>query len=65
VQNSLIRQLAVRREPTGDPLVYRYDVREQISYIWESDSWIASNVSSVVAQTKKADQETGEDQKSV
>jgi hypothetical protein len=63
MRESLIRQLATRREPSGDRLVHRYDADEKISYVCESGSWVASPVSSAVGETKKADRETGEDQK--
>jgi hypothetical protein len=63
MQTSLIRQVAIRRTPSDTRALHRYDPETKMSYIWESGGWILSTESSMVAETKKADRETGEDQK--
>lgn len=63
MQTSLIRQAAIRRTPSGTRPSHRYDPETKISYVWELNTWIPSTESLVIAETKKADRETGEDQK--
>jgi hypothetical protein len=58
----LLRELATRRQPTP-PRSVRYDERRQVSEVLEGELWVASWESSALENTKKADLETGEDQK--
>ena len=58
----LLRKLRVRRPTTPRP-VSRYEERTQTSQVFEDGTWRDSWDSRVAAATKKADIETGEDQK--
>jgi len=60
---SLLEALRTRRAASGDPLEVRYDPVRQISLIREGDQWLPSWESTHADETKKADIETGEDQK--
>jgi hypothetical protein len=60
---SLIKYLATRRAPSGLPVISRYQPEEAVSYVFEDDTWVPSWKSSNPPKTKKADIETGEDQK--
>jgi hypothetical protein len=64
VAQSLVRQLARHRSAAGPQPVVRYDAARQISMILEDGQWVPSYDSATVPQSKKADIETGEDQKS-
>jgi len=54
--------LAARPEPRGE-LKLRYDEGRQISQVWEAGRWVDSWLSRNIPGTKKADHETGEDNK--
>ena len=58
----LLRELRVRRRTTARP-VARYQERNQTSQILEDGVWRDSWDAKVSSITKKADIETGEDQK--
>lgn len=58
----LLRTLATRREET-DPIAVRYDAERSVSQVFENEAWVDSWESSELPRTKKADVETGEDQK--
>lgn len=58
----LLRTLSVRREPTGRTLS-RYLPDRQYSEVWEDGRWVPSWSSRAAYETKKADVETGEDNK--
>lgn len=58
----LLRRLATRRRATSQPPV-RYDAERMVAQVIERGIWVDSWQSSVVLETKKADMETGEDQK--
>lgn len=58
----LIRRLATRRNPTDQPRV-RYDEERGVSQVEEDGRWVNSWDSKLIPETKKADHETGEDQK--
>ena len=58
----LLRKLASTRAATEQLQVW-YDENEKVSYVLEEDVWTPSFNSSRVGDTKKADMETGEDQK--
>ena len=60
---SLVRQLARHRSAVGPQPVVRYDPDSQIAMILENERWVPSYDSATVPQSKKADIETGEDQK--
>lgn len=60
---SLIRELASRRTASGTPVISRYEPEEAVSYVLEDGTWVPSWRSSHPPKTKKADLETGEDQK--
>ena len=60
---SLLRQLARRRSVAGPQPVIRYDPVSQIAVVIEDGRWLPSYDSRTVPQSKKADIETGEDQK--
>jgi hypothetical protein len=60
---SLIRHLASQRTPSGPPVISRYQPEEAVSYVLEDGAWVPSWKSSNPPRTKKADLETGEDQK--
>jgi hypothetical protein len=60
---SLIRKLATVRTSRGSRIVSRYDTEKSFSYVVENGAWIPSWESSNPPETKKADLETGEDQK--
>jgi hypothetical protein len=60
---SLIRKLATVRTSRGSNTVSRYDSGKSFSYVLENGTWIPSWESSNPPETKKADVETGEDQK--
>jgi hypothetical protein len=62
MQTSLLRALSTRRTPT-DPVPTRYDYSTQTTWVFENDQWVPSWESSRVGNSKKADMETGEDQK--
>jgi hypothetical protein len=61
---SLIRALATRRSFATQPVATVYDPTRAISLVREGGGWVPSYKSRALAQTKKADVETGEDQKS-
>jgi hypothetical protein len=58
----LLKQLRTKRRTTPRP-TSRYVSRTQTSQILENGSWLDSWTAQAGAQTKKADIETGEDQK--
>ncbi len=59
----LLRRISTRREVTPKP-VSRYQEETMTSQVLEDDeTWVESWESSAVGATKKADVETGEDQK--
>lgn len=60
---SLIRRLATQREVRKDPTISRYVSAESISYVYEDARWVPSWESQHPPESKKADLETGEDQK--
>jgi hypothetical protein len=60
---SLIRRFAVVRRLSEVPIESRYNTRLGIAEIFEDDRWVPSTESTVVPRSKKADIETGEDQK--
>ncbi len=60
---SLLRRLATRRTSRGS-VTARYDPLTQTSLVLEDGRWVSSWKSAVLRSTKKADVETGEDQKS-
>lgn len=60
---TLLRRLASTREAVGDPPVVRYDADRKLAMVYESGRWVPSFDSSSLPGTKKADMETGEDQK--
>ncbi|MCP4303599.1 MAG: hypothetical protein GY788_01685 [bacterium] len=59
---SLLRMLATEREATP-PLDVRYNASVSASEVFEGGAWVPSWLSTALAQTKKCDIETGEDQK--
>jgi hypothetical protein len=61
---SLIRELATHRGPQSEQPVIRYDAIRMLTMVLDGDVWIPSYESAVLSKTKKADLETGEDQKS-
>lgn len=60
----LLRELSTTRTPTAQPEV-RYDADRQITLVETPDGsgWVPSYDSEWTGTTKKADMETGEDQK--
>lgn len=58
----ILRSLAIVRRASGQPSV-RYSDDEKITYVAERGAWVPSYESDQVTGTKKADMETGEDQK--
>jgi hypothetical protein len=59
----LLRKLATIRNAT-EPLAVRYDPRLKTGLVQSPDgAWVPSFESPLVDKTKKADMETGEDQK--
>lgn len=58
----LLRELSVRRSATAE-ITSRYRRTTQTSQVLENGVWLDSWISKEVSQTKKADIETGEDQK--
>lgn len=60
---SLIRKLATRREAKGETITYRYDPERAVSDVLEEGQWIPSWNAAHPPESKKADLETGEDQK--
>ncbi|GAA1241347.1 hypothetical protein [Oryzihumus leptocrescens] len=60
---TMMRRLATRREPSGTQPEVRYDEEQKISFVLQESTWVASYESSAMPDTKKADMETGEDQK--
>jgi hypothetical protein len=62
VSANLLRALATKRTVT-DPVPVRYDEVTQTSMVLERGRWVPSWQSTQLSQTKKADMETGEDQK--
>jgi hypothetical protein len=63
-QNSLIRALAAHRGlETGHPET-RFDHALAIAFTCEDGRWIPSYESTLLAETKKVNVETGEDQQS-
>jgi hypothetical protein len=60
---TMMRRLATHREPRGTQPEVRYDKARRISFVLQDGSWVASYESSAMPDTKKADMETGEDQK--
>lgn len=63
VPTVLIRQLAHTRTASATQPHVRYSPTEKIAYVEEAGVWLPSTKSSAVTRTKKADLETGEDQK--
>jgi hypothetical protein len=61
---SLIRRLASTRSGETDAVATKYDAGRQITMVLEDGQWVASYDSSTLLHSKKADIETGEDQKS-
>jgi hypothetical protein len=59
---SLLRRLATHRVASGE-VVVRYDPISQTTRVFEDGQWVQSWESNVLSKTKKADLETGEDQK--
>lgn len=59
----LIRKLAQRRTANTARPAVRYSESEKVSYVFEDAAWLISTQSREVTRTKKADLETGEDQK--
>lgn len=59
---NLLRALATRREPT-EPVLSRYDPSRCVAEVHEDGRWVSSWLSRTIPETKKADLETGEDQK--
>ena len=60
---SLIRKLATVRESKGGEIAHRYDPERAVSDVLEDGRWVPSWSSAHPPETKKADLETGEDQK--
>ncbi len=60
---TMMRRLAIAREPSGRQPEVRYDPEQRISLVLEEGTWVASYKSASMPETKKADMETGEDQK--
>lgn len=60
----LLRKMATNREAT-EPIALRYDPDQKITHVQspDDDTWVPSYDSDQVGMTKKADIETGEDQK--
>lgn len=60
----LLRKMATTRTAT-EPIAVRYDPALKITHVQSPDggSWVPSYDSDQVGMTKKADIETGEDQK--
>lgn len=60
----LLRELATTRTPTAQPAV-RYDPESRLTLVETADGsgWVPSYDSERTGNTKKADIETGEDQK--
>ncbi len=58
----LLRSLAVTRTATA-AFDVRYDKQARVSHVRENGAWVPSYDSVEVPKTKKADLETGEDQK--
>ena len=58
----LLRELSVERSATTRK-ISRYRRTTQTSQVFENGVWVDSWMSQEVLQTKKADIETGEDQK--
>jgi hypothetical protein len=63
VTDSLIRRLATHRAYATDQPDTRYDETRAITFVREGKDWVPSYASRLLAETKKADIETGEDQK--
>lgn len=61
---TLLRRLASRRTPRGEIPAVRYDPVTQTTMVFENGRWVASWEASALRDSKKADLETGEDQKS-
>ncbi|MCW2784011.1 MAG: hypothetical protein JWP74_528 [Marmoricola sp.] len=61
--NVLLRTLATIRESSGAQPTVRYDETQKMSYVQEGGAWVPSFESHAFSGTKKADLETGEDQK--
>lgn len=59
---TLLMELA-RRRNQGEELICRYDENRQITQVLENEQWVDSWDATVLSRTKKADIETGEDQK--
>ena len=59
----LLANLRTHRTASGELPMVRYDPDLQISLIREGDVWIESWRSSLAPDSKKADLETGEDEK--
>lgn len=57
-----MKNLATRRTPTN-PVPVRYDETTQTSQVYEDGMWVSSWLSTQIPNSKKADLETGEDQK--
>lgn len=58
----LLRKIATARRHSYLPTV-RYDPDRQVTQVLEHGTWVDSWLSIQVPKTKKADMETGEDQK--
>jgi YD repeat-containing protein len=58
----LLRRLASRRRP-GKEIRWQYDELRQVTRIETPRGWVDSWDAEVLAETKKFDVETGEDQK--
>ena len=58
----ILRRLSTVRQATEQPSV-RYDDVRRVTQVHESGRWVDSWLSKVIPKTKKADYETGEDQK--
>jgi hypothetical protein len=60
----LLRELATTRTPTTQPAI-QYDAERRITLVENADGsgWVPSYDSDRTGNTKKADLETGEDQK--
>jgi hypothetical protein len=63
MSESLVRRLALVRRTASTHPVTRYDAVTGMSMVLEEGRWIPSHESQVLAETKKADIEKGEDQK--
>lgn len=58
----ILRSLATSRT-MSQQVLHRYDPVRQVSQVHEDECWVDSWQSTTPPRTKKADRETGEDQK--